>query len=73
VGTSPGEKSYLKIIIDVINENMIIIEKLIIEPNFIFLYNGIITINEIQWYCISVAKYQVWVAHFGLKNIFTII
>jgi len=59
VGTSPGEKSYLKIIIDVINENMIIIEKLIIEPNFIFLYNAIITINEIQWYCISVAKYQV--------------
>jgi hypothetical protein len=48
VGTFPGEKSYLKIIIDVINENMIIIEKLIIEPNFIFLYNAIITINEIQ-------------------------
>ncbi len=59
--------------IDVINENMIIINKLIIKPNFIFLCNAMITMSEIQWYCISVAKYQVWVAHFGGHNIFKII
>jgi hypothetical protein len=63
VFTRPGEKSYVNISVADINVNKIITNALTIKPNFIFLCKATITINEIQWYCISLAKNQVWTAH----------
>jgi hypothetical protein len=60
-------KSYMKLMIAVSNANPITKSILMIRPNFICRCSAMITISEIQWNCISFAKYQVGITHYRIE------